>query len=360
LLQYFLDKMESEMETAVIFNTNVSPQELLNMILGEFGLDHVSGSKALAFDALYSFLIEKYSKDRRVLLIIDEAQNLSREALEEVRMLSNLASNDQMLLQIILAGQPEIRSRLLKPELAQLNQRITVAYHLTGLAHEETQKYIAFRLEKAGGQRDIFTEKAIDRIYQASAGIPRIINIICDSALVYGFADELHTIDLEVIEKVLQDRGGMGLAGEPGQIVQSVSSETSEEYGDMLGRISSLEKGLAELRMQVEWMIGNLEKTIGGYKDDVVRKMNELYTLEKKHTEELISENTRLKERYCALFTKLGTKGAVSKKDEFLVQELWDLYMEEQEKNSKLMSDYLKLQDDYATHLKLSTRKKQE
>jgi len=352
LLRYVLDRIDPEIETAVIFNTNVTPQELLNIILGEFGLTDDSGSKAHALDTFYRFLVERYSRHRRVLLIIDEAQNLSRDALEEVRMLSNLVSDDQMLLHIILAGQPEIRFKLMKPELAQLNQRISVAFHLTALTQEETGEYIAFRLEKAGGRRDLFTDEAIERIYQASEGIPRTINILCDSALVYGYADELEVIDLSVIEQVIQDRGGMGLGG-PGLSAPCALTEVVGENVDVLGRMHNMEKSLAELKMQVDWMIGNLKETAEGYKDDLVHKIKELYILERERSEKLIIRYTLLKEKYSEELAKRDAKETGVVEGNGAIWELRRKLQAEQDKNSRLMAEYVKLQEEYSVLLNL-------
>ena len=189
LVQYILGRLESDIEAAVIFNTNVSAEELLALILEEFEIPRPAGGKADVLTALNGFLVERYARRKRVLLIIDEGQNLSDQALEEVRMLSNLQSDDQSLLQIMLVGQPELIAKLKKPSMRQFSQRIAASYHLTGLDREETEKYIAHRLQKAGGQPDLFTPAAVDIIYKLSGGIPRAINLVCQAALVYGFAE---------------------------------------------------------------------------------------------------------------------------------------------------------------------------
>ena len=139
--------------------------------------------------AINGFLIDRYSQRKRVLLIIDEGQNLSEEALEEVRMLSNLQSDDQSLLQIMLVGQPELIAKLKQPSMRQFSQRIAASYHLTGLDRQETGNYIAHRLRMVGGDPDLFTPAAVDIIYKLSGGIPRAINLVCQAALVYGFAE---------------------------------------------------------------------------------------------------------------------------------------------------------------------------
>ena len=320
LIRYITEKTESEIEIAIIFNTNVTSEQLLNLILNEFEIGPCDGGKAQALDRLYRFLIEKFSRNKRVLLIIDEAQNLSREALEEVRMLSNLQSDEQMLLQIMLVGQPELKSRLSSPDLAQFSQRITVAYHLSALNREETGAYIAFRLEKAGGAPNLFTDESIDLIYEASHGIPRIINIICDTALVYGFADELAIIDAPVIEQVLADRQGMGLDG---QTVEPVlSGDTQGGNGELLVRLENLEAGIGKLQMQVDIRMQELERMAEGYKDDLVRELKALYTTERGKNDKLLLEYAKLKEKYLAqkdeLLKKMldVTEGKKTERDE--------------------------------------------
>ena len=214
LVRYLLDQFGSEKEIAVIFNTNITPDELLCLILQSFDLKPKDGNKTKNLEIFHEFLIDRYSKNKQVLLIIDEAQNLSDEVLEEVRMFSNLQSDDQNLLQIMLVGQPELKNRLQQPGHNPFAQRIAVNFFLSGLTDKETQSYIAYRLEKVGGNPDIFSPEAIKLIYQTSRGIPRTINLLCDTALVYGFGYELETIDFPVIEQVIRDKGGMGIHAE--------------------------------------------------------------------------------------------------------------------------------------------------
>ena len=211
LIQYLLKRLNTDMLVAVIFNTNVSPDQMLGLILKEFELSSPSNDKAAMLDVLYEFLIQKYAGKKQVLLIIDEAQNLNDAALEEVRMLSNLQTDDQALLQIMLVGQPELAAKLKRPNLIQFAQRIAVSYHLAGLDRKETGNYIAYRIQKAGGHIGLFTDEAIDKIYDVSCGIPRSINLLCQAALVYGFADECKTIEKQIIEQILEDQIGIGL-----------------------------------------------------------------------------------------------------------------------------------------------------
>jgi len=152
------------------------------------------------------FLLEQYAKNKTTLLIVDEAQNLAVETLEELRMLSNVNSEKDQVLQVILAGQPALKDTLRLPELMQFAQRIGVDYHLESLSLEETCGYIQHRLKTSGATKDIFTPGACSRIHSYSGGTPRLINLICDTVLVYGFADQKQTIDKDLIDEMVLER----------------------------------------------------------------------------------------------------------------------------------------------------------
>lgn len=301
LIRHILNQIESDIDVAVIFNTNVTPDQLICMILQEFELEPAENNKAKNLDTLYQFLIAKFAEGRRALLIIDEAQNLNPEALEEVRMLSNLQSDEQMLLQIMLVGQPELKAKLKKPSLAQLSQRISVSYHLTALNKDDTKLYIASRLKKVGGNEDIFTSAAQDKIYQASGGIPRTINIVCDSALVYGYADEISIIDAEIIAQVLEDKGGLGL--EVGRApdeedIPATNEEIDRNYTIIEQRLNSLEENVQKLTVQINWQLEQSENKAGGLHDELVAELNQLLDKEREKTNNLLQENVLLKEKY--------------------------------------------------------------
>jgi len=258
LVRHIMDQFESEKDIAVIFNTNVSADELICLILQSCELEPEQGSKTKDIENFYQFLIEKYAQNRPVLLIIDEAQNLSDAALEEVRMLSNLQSDDQSLIQIMLVGQPELKGRLLKPGHGAFAQRIAVNFFLSGLTEKETEAYIFHRLKKAGGNPDIFTPKAIEMIFQASRGIPRTINLLCDTALVYRFGYEFETIDAPVIEQVIKDKGGMGLN------TDNENKDSPFSFYVEHGIAGVIEDGLERLEdavvlMNVRWIISPLK-----------------------------------------------------------------------------------------------------
>ena len=302
LIRHMLNQIEAEIEVAVIFNTNVSANQLLSLILQEFELEADAVDKARNLDRIYQFLIRKYASRSRVLLIIDEAQNLSDEVLEEVRMLSNLQADDTLLLQIMLVGQPELKAKLKRPGLAQLTQRIAVNYHLMPLNREETGVYIVSRLEKVGGKADLFTQEAVDEIYRASNGTPRSINLLCDSALVYGFADELPAIDKNIVLQVLEDKGD--LAG-PGEQLRTTAVEAAApaaiaaagELTMFAERLAALEKLVQELRFQLALQHDELEKQAGGSRDDLVRQLTVDLANERRKNEKLLLEFGRVKER---------------------------------------------------------------
>jgi general secretion pathway protein A len=201
-----LDKIDSRLKTALIFNPSLTTIELLQAINRDYGIKHQSSSKGELVSELNSFLLRELSLGGNALLIIDEAQNLSTECMEEIRMLSNLETEKEKLIQILLVGQPELQAKLGLQELRQLNQRITLRYHIQPLDLEETRAYIGYRLKVAGGQdRVLFTPKALERIYQASSGIPRLINAICDKALLAAFVDEARVVNENCVSKALPE-----------------------------------------------------------------------------------------------------------------------------------------------------------
>ena len=171
-----------------------------------FGLDGDGMSKAHMHQLLIEFLIDQYAQNRHTVLIVDEAQNMTADTLEELRMLSNINSDKDQVLQVILAGQPSLRETLRRPELMQFAQRIAVDYYLESLNRDETSEYIQHRLEVAGGNINTFTEAACSAVYRYSGGTPRLINLLCDTALVYGFAEQTHIIDAPLVEDVVREQ----------------------------------------------------------------------------------------------------------------------------------------------------------
>ena len=186
-----LNRLDSTTKVALILNTHLNKKELLTAVLDDLGIEYESNSKTRLLSALNKYLLDQAEKDINVVLIIDEAQNLTPSVLEEVRMLSNLETETQKLIQIILLGQPELKNKLAIPQLEQFRQRIVFHYHLEPLNREETEEYVKHRLSKAGNDAsDIFSTEAIDEIYRYSKGVPRLINVICHNALINGLVKE--------------------------------------------------------------------------------------------------------------------------------------------------------------------------
>jgi len=301
LVRHIMDQFESQKDIAVIFNTNVSADELICLILQSFELESEQGSKTQNIDVLYQFLIQKYAQNRPVLLIIDEAQNLSDEAIEEVRMLSNLQSDDQSLIQIMLVGQPELKDRLLKPGHGAFAQRIAVNFFLSGLTEKETESYIFYRLNKAGGTPNIFSSEAIEMIFQASKGIPRTINLLCDAALVYGFGYEFETIDAPVIEQVIKDKGGMGLSTENENKMGSFSFSYEHIHKENMGRLQKLEDASVLMKRQVDYVaaqMDKIEKKVNGFQENLDGTLKDLLVKERNRNNKLLVSYSKLKVKY--------------------------------------------------------------
>ena len=199
-----LNKLDKKTQTALITNPQMSSKDLLQTILEEYGISFTPGSKARLLSQLNHYLIKELGHDHNVVLIIDEAQNLSPSLLEEVRLLSNLETENEKLLQIIFLGQPQLKGKLALGRLEQLRQRIAVYYHLAPLSEQETRSYILHRLKVASeSDRQYFTQEALERIYGFSRGTPRLVNQICDSAFLTGFINEKKIIDGEILKGVI-------------------------------------------------------------------------------------------------------------------------------------------------------------
>lgn len=209
LCRFLMEKLGEDTETALILNPQISEEELLSGILSEFGITSSETGKKGMVDRLNQFLLEKLASNRKVAVVVDEAQNLSLSVLEQIRLLSNLETEKEKLLQIILLGQPELQEKLKLPVLRQLNQRISIRCHLRPLGKNETQKYIEHRLMIAGAKGDItLSKRAISLIFKRSKGIPRLINLISDRALLGGYSKQTNHITPEIVEGAIESLGG--------------------------------------------------------------------------------------------------------------------------------------------------------
>ena len=270
LIRDLLNKHYEHVVLAKIFNTRVTSAQLLAMINDDFGLAVQGKDKVTLIRDLNTFLVEQYAAGNQPILIIDEAQNLSADLLEEVRMLSNLETADSKLLQIILVGQPELRKILAAPELLQLRQRISINCQINPMNRTETAQYIAHRLDVAGNATAVdFLPETIDIVFQYSKGIPRLINIICDFLMLSAFAEEMRVIPADMVREVVGDldfenhywsttsENDVNLApdSQPTNAVDSglgFSKESHDLLVDIAKRLESIEKDVAPLQSSLK------------------------------------------------------------------------------------------------------------
>jgi type II secretory pathway predicted ATPase ExeA/pSer/pThr/pTyr-binding forkhead associated (FHA) protein len=206
LIETFLRELEKDVVVAQITQTQISPLEFLQTVLVQFGFTPFKMKKAELMATLNTFLIEQYSARRKVVLIVDEAQNLSQATLEEIRLLSGIETTKDKVLRIILAGQPELNAKLDSPELVQLTQRVRLRFHLSALSPEDTRGYILHRLEVAGsGGREIFAEDCHPFIYRYTGGVPRLINTLCETAMMAAFTSDRDRVELRDVEDAVEE-----------------------------------------------------------------------------------------------------------------------------------------------------------
>ncbi len=209
LVQTLLSKLDGQARTAYLFNPMMGSTDFLHYICQDLGMRSQKKSKGQYLSQLHKFLMACYSRNENVVLIIDEAHKLDPKLLEEVRLLTNLETAKSKLLQVILIGQPELDGVLEDPQFRQLKQRVSLRYHIVPLDKEDTKKYIKRRLRIAGAfDHNIFTPKALNKIYQHTQGIPRLINIICDNALLTGYASDQKMIGRKIVDEVVHNLDG--------------------------------------------------------------------------------------------------------------------------------------------------------
>jgi general secretion pathway protein A len=207
-----LEQVPENVDVAVVLNPKVTAQELLATVCDELGIKHPGDDASIKtlIDLLNRHLLDVHARGRRTVLIIDEAQNLSADVLEQVRLLTNLETATQKLLQIILIGQPELREQLSREDMRQLSQRITARYHLEPISREEADAYIRHRLQICGSSRNLFTRRAVERIHKLSEGIPRLINVLCDRALLGTYVEGKGIADHKIVNKASGEVLSMG------------------------------------------------------------------------------------------------------------------------------------------------------
>lgn len=224
LLRQLLKQIESDSLVGLISNAQGGRGDLIQWVLHALGVKFDPNDGYVSqFQVLQDFLIETYAQGRRVILIFDEAQNLSEDSLEELRMLTNINSNKDELIQLVLVGQEELRDIIKRPELRQLAQRIAASFHLKPLTEKATEEFIVHRLRVAGGTGNEIDEGAKMLIYEVSHGIPRLVNQVCDMSLLYAWSAESNVVDAKVVQAVIDD--GVFFGAE----VAEVSAEEAAE-----------------------------------------------------------------------------------------------------------------------------------
>ncbi len=218
ICRFFLNQVGKNVKTAFILNPTFSEVQLLESIIKDFGIDTKDKTKLGRIQELNNFLLRESAAGNNLVLIVDEAQNLKPALLEQIRLLSNLETEKDKLLQVVLVGQPELNQRLNLYDLRQLRQRIMVRYHIGPLDNAEIKSYINWRLEIAGaenkpeGKKIEFSEEAVDIISRFSGGTPRLINMICDRALLAGFVSETSRIDFNIVKKCVEELDSYSVA----------------------------------------------------------------------------------------------------------------------------------------------------
>lgn len=296
IIRNLIKKNLGNVTLSKIFNTRVDSDQLIAMINDDFGLPVQNKNKIILLRELNDYLIDQYVKGNMPVLIIDEAQNLSPELLEEIRMLSNLETDNAKLLQIILVGQPELRLTLASPAMVQLRQRISINCHIRPLSRFETALYILHRLEMAGNRDAVsFPPETLDIIFRYSRGIPRLVNIICDFLMISAFAEETSNITVEMVNDVIGDldfeRHFWGTTPapshlsadsgrEPAVVTEPVNADLSSLIREISERLDSMgrESETASNAQFQEMMtkIDTLEKSLCGFKMETYAHISEL------------------------------------------------------------------------------------
>lgn len=250
---------------SAVFYTCVQSVQLLQMINRDFGIESASKDKVDLISDLNDFLIEQCRLGKSPVVIVDEAQNLSRDNLEEIRLLSNLEGDREKLLQIILVGQPELRETLADPALRQLRQRISVQFHLSRLTEEETRAYVLHRLELAGNRNAVeFEDAAFETLFKVTQGTPRLINVCCDYILLTAFSENARTVTAELVSDVVE---GLSLLPAPPPV--KTDKPVSEHYAHFRKRLVLHEKCIVGIKRYFEGKLERMEVQMSKLEDSI-------------------------------------------------------------------------------------------
>jgi len=267
LIQKLLSELDENVLVAKIFQTQLDEVEFLQSVLVEFGLNPFNSKKVELLDMLNTFLVENFLQLKQLLLVVDDAHNLSMKVLEEIRMLSGLETRKEKVLHIILVGQPPLNDLLDSPEMEQLQQRIRLRYHLKPLSEEDTRDYIFHRLRVAGlaDSASMFTADTIPVIYKYTGGIPRLINTLCDTCLTCAFADNMHSVSLNILNTAIDElqwqpytkrinRRKMDINAGGGTEAQGLLRDNTKaltNIGNQLSRLDALTPALASMNTKI-------------------------------------------------------------------------------------------------------------
>lgn len=261
LIQELISKLDERVVVAKIFQTQLNEVELLQSILIEFNINPFNKEKVELLDMLNMYLVQQFTLNRQVVLIVDDAQNLGSSALEEIRLLSGVETQREKILNVILVGQPTLRETLNTVEMEQLAQRVRFSFHLEELSKNETKEYIAHRLKVAGATNtELFQKKAILLIYKYTGGIPRLINILCDTSMICAFTDKRKTITVDDINNAVDElqwcpyKERVHNQGENKQVEDNISRLPLNRVSK---KINSIEEHLEKLTRQLEEQIGH-------------------------------------------------------------------------------------------------------
>jgi general secretion pathway protein A len=316
LIHHILTKFEDDVKVATIYNTNVNSKQLLELIIEAFGLKVPLLGKAKTLKRIASGLEEMHANGQKAVIIIDDAQNLSQRALKEIRSLSNLQNHDQMLVQIILVGRTEFKQKLEDPAAAALVQRIGITYHIPSLNREETGAYIDHRLRVVGGSMEIFGTDALDLIFKITQGNPHTINLTCDHALVYGFADDHKIIDSRIIQQVVKDNPGLGKVEdhqEDQHYAETEITQTKSRQGEQTTNLPS-NKGKSEnWQQRIEGRLQNLEQLMTEYNRELREVIKSMFEKERQKNDNLIMKYAQLESESNVLKQKLAEKDSGNK-----------------------------------------------
>ncbi len=279
LLQKLLSEFDETVSVAKIYQTQLDEIQFLQAVLVEFGLNPFNAKKVELMDMLSTFLIERFLQSKQLILIVDEAQNLSPKVLEEIRMLSGLETQKEKILHVVLVGQPELNDILDSPEMEQLLQRVRLRCHISALSESETRDYIFHRLRIAGGgDRNIFEADVIPLIYEYTGGIPRLINVLCDMVLTCAFSDQLKTVSIASVKMGIEElqwkpyrdrvkaRARMQKAAKNNRGLRHLLEENTKQLSNLsesLGRTSDFTPVLREIADKISRIEGSLQRISG-------------------------------------------------------------------------------------------------